>query len=326
MTDIATSHGFAQQRYVGFGWVIQDRIMRVDSYPVENTKLAAIGEPLGQSGGPAVRALMAITRCGSEGVVVGAIGPDTPGREICAELESLGLTVDGLVVDESVATRQAQVWLAEAGDERGTRTIVYSTVGPEARPNDLDFGELLDGASALILDGRHPATAIEAAKSARRKSVPVALDLGSPKDSHEELVALADIVIGPRGSWQALGVGEIVGEGGVPVSLQTKLCIATAGSQAVYAWWKGDLAYFEPPQVKVIDSNGAGDVFCGLVVWSITHGLSPQAAIEFASVGAGIKCETLGNEGVPRLAEILARWRKVDSLESQRWTVGTAEK
>jgi|GEM_PF-3192289 len=319
-------HGFAQQRYVGFGWVIQDRIMRVDSYPVENTKLAAIGEPLAQSGGPTVRALMAIARCGSEGVTLGAIGPDTPGREISAELESLGLTVGGLVVDESVATRQAQVWLAEAGDERGTRTIVYSTVGPEARPGDLDFDELLEGASALVLDGRHPATAVEAAKSARREGVLVALDLGSPKDSHEELVALADIVIGPRGSWQALGVGKIAGDGGVPVSLQTKLCIATAGSQAVYAWWKGERAYFEPPRVKVIDSNGAGDVFCGLVVWSITHGLSPQAAIEFASMGAGIKCETLGNDGVPWLSEILARWRTVGSLESQRWTVGPTEK
>jgi len=287
--------------YVGMGWILCDHVMMMPSYPREDEKVVAT-KSLKQVGGPAVRALMTIRNFGAEARFVGAVGDDSIGRRVTAELrDSREIDVSLVVTDRGVGTRETQVWLA--GDS-GSRTIAYSPAGPELRKSVPS--SVLLGAQALVLDGRHAATAVELARTARERGIFVAVDLGSYKDVFVEMAGLTDLMVGPEATWATLSQeAGFSSTRAFMLGMEDITCVMTHGDGPIVCTSGQEEMLYEPKRVAAIDSNGAGDVFFGAMVWGLTHRWDMDRAVVFATTASALKCQRIGNLGIPRLEEIL---------------------
>jgi sugar/nucleoside kinase (ribokinase family) len=285
------------ERYLGLGWIVWDRVMQLAAYPWENHKVPA-EHGFGQVGGPVVRALMLLRGFGAEADLVGAVGRDPAGDRARSELAAAGVGTGRVRVDPVAPTRSAQVWLA---NDTGSRTVVYTPDGPELEPVEA----ALDGVAAVLLDGRHPEPATGLIRAARQRGVPAAMDMGGYRSYLPELIAGVDILVGSARTWGRLATELGHSE---PVELMRSLtrttCVLTDGPERVQAVHGPELVDYRPTPVRVVDSNGAGDVFFGAFVWARTHGSDLARSVGFASVAAGLKCTRLGNRGLPRLSEL----------------------
>ena len=67
------------------------------------------------------------------------------------------------------------------------------------------------------------------------------------------------------------------------------------------------------PEVTVVDTLGAGDVFHGAYAYALALKMDAEAAARFASATAALKCTRFGGRsGTPTHAEVdavLAHWR-----------------
>lgn len=72
-------------------------------------------------------------------------------------------------------------------------------------------------------------------------------------------------------------------------------CVMTLGSDGAIAA-HGETEWRIPslPVKKVVDTTGAGDAFAGCFAAAVSDGLEIDAALRFASAGAGLSCSTLG--------------------------------
>lgn len=76
-----------------------------------------------------------------------------------------------------------------------------------------------------------------------------------------------------------------------------------------------ELAHFPHPdtktaiaaRVEAIDTNGAGDVFCGALIARLATGESMSRAVRFATATAGLACQVRGNEAVSDVTDVATR-------------------
>jgi sulfofructose kinase len=87
----------------------------------------------------------------------------------------------------------------------------------------------------------------------------------------------------------------------------------TLGGDGV-AWLDGSTTrHLRPPDVAVVDTLGAGDVFHGAFALALAEGRDEAAAIRFATAAAAAKCSRPGGQdGIPTRAT-------VDALEAGSW-------
>jgi sulfofructose kinase len=287
--------------YVGAGWLLSDTVVPLRKYPAENEKVSA-ASVIVQAGGPVARALLQLARFGDEARFVSAVGDDETGSCMVAELKAAGIDVTRVSQIQGVRTRLSQVWLAE---DTGSRTSVHSTSGPE--PPDGSYDDALERAVALLLDGRHLSAVEPIIRSARERNLSIAIDLGSYKRDLLRLLRLGDILVGPRRTWEsvAMEIGAANAERAM-MDLTSSLAVMTDGPRRISACAKGELFHHSPQAVRAVDSNGAGDVFFGSLVWAVHNDYGPERAVAFASAAASLKCRSLGNAGLPSLAAVRA--------------------
>ena len=82
--------------------------------------------------------------------------------------------------------------------------------------------------------------------------------------------------------------------------------IFTCGSREILYSRKGEtLKRYKPYAVKVIDSAGAGDAFCGAFAYAQLKGWPLERALPFANAAAGLACRSLGSRsGLPTADEV----------------------
>jgi sugar/nucleoside kinase (ribokinase family) len=116
------------------------------------------------------------------------------------------------------------------------------------------------GVRTVLVDGHHPELALEVARWARARGVPVVLDAGSWKPVLDELLPLVDIA---ACSAHFRVPGPSLHERGVPT------VITTAGSGPVR--WSTPTASGEVsvPPVTARDTLGAGDVWHGALAYGV---------------------------------------------------------
>jgi len=176
----------------------------------------------------------------------------------------------------------------------------------------------LTGCRALHVDGHQPDAAIHYAKLCREAGILTSLDGGGLRQNTHELLAFIDVAI----------VAERLCEqmGHTPQSmldyLKDRGCRVggvTLGERGMI-WYDEvgrvrTLAAFAVPSERVIDTNGAGDVFHGAYVHSyLSHPtMTWEQHFQFARAAATYKIQRLGNEaGLPTAADIAAVKREFE--------------
>jgi sugar/nucleoside kinase (ribokinase family) len=168
----------------------------------------------------------------------------------------------------------------------------------------------LKGCRALHVDGHQPDAAIHYARLCREDGILTSLDGGGLRTNTHELLEFIDVaIVAERLCEQMDKTPE-----GMLDYLKSRGCRVggvTMGEKGLL-WYDEAGAVRKLPALpiapeRVIDTNGAGDVFHGAYVFSYLNNPSKgwQDHFEFARAASTYKIQRLGNEaGLPTLADI----------------------
>jgi len=170
----------------------------------------------------------------------------------------------------------------------------------------------LSGCRAVHLDGHQPDAALTYAKLARAQGVLVSLDGGGVRANTMELLEFVDIAIVSERFCEQL---ERTAEETLKL-LREKGCKVggvTQGERGML-WYDGNakarqMTALHVPENRVIDTNGAGDLFHGAYIYSwLTKPDEPwEFHFRFARAASAFGVQHLGNEAsLPRLDEVFA--------------------
>ena len=84
----------------------------------------------------------------------------------------------------------------------------------------------------------------------------------------------------------------------------SRILVLTEGKDGAVVYWNGDVRRFRAPDVEVIDTTGAGDVFAATFLTRLYTTRDPWEAARFATQLASISVSRPGLEGIPTHQEI----------------------
>jgi sugar/nucleoside kinase (ribokinase family) len=173
----------------------------------------------------------------------------------------------------------------------------------------------LAGCRALHLDGHQPDAAIHYARQCREAGILTSLDGGGVRSNTHELLAFIDVAMVAERLCEQMGYqpaamldylkGRGCRVGGVTLGERGLVWYDETGTVRV-------LPALAVPSARVLDTNGAGDVFHGAYVHSFLAdpAKSWEEHFRFAQAAAAYKIQRLGNEaGLPTLADVAATRR-----------------
>lgn len=276
---------------LGMGTVVVDHQVFLAALPDADTKSEVLSDRF-QVGGPVPTALALLGRMGLSTSFIGKWGMDDWGRMIEDDLSNQGVAAGLSAVHPQFRSGFAHVWVER---QSGRRSIAAFRGSHEIEVEDLGAIQWSDYA-ALHLDGWSTDAAIVAAKEARSHKVITFMDLGSPKPRLEELVSSIDHINCPGRLFSRLYPGQALEAGAVRfLELGARSVSVTDGEQG--AWFFDREGSFHQPAfpVEAVDTNGAGDVFSGAMIYTTLLGWAAKRRVRFAAAAAALKCRGPGN-------------------------------
>lgn len=271
-------HGGHVVRVVGLGLANLDHRFWLEEFPPRRrrTRATAYREDVG---GPAAVATLAVSRLGGHAVFLGRRGEDTTGQRIEAYLRAAGVETSQFRSFPGATTPLSAVLIARDGERH---IIHYPGDNLPEDPGWLVM-QVLDGARAVLIDGRWPRGARTLAEAARRRGLPVVLDLDRASAERWDLAGVATHVIADQEMAESSGgaaalIARIhqLGAWGA-VTMSDEGVIHGGGQIRAY-------------RVPVRDSTGAGDVFHGAFALALAEGTPETYALRFAAAAGAMRC------------------------------------
>jgi len=277
-----------------------DIVFLADSIPTGDDKAVARDYAV-SFGGNAVTAAFCCAKLGVKPDLLSSLADDWLGRMFLDMAARYGIPVHGRKVKESS--------LSFIMPHDGKRAILRCRDDHYLHPFPiLNLGDC----RALHLDGHQSDAALHYAKACREAGVLTSLDGGGVRSNTHELLQFIDVAVVSERMCEQMSLDA----GGMLDHLKAKGCRiggVTMGDKGI-VWYdeKGERRHHEAlpvPSVKVIDTNGAGDVFHGAYMYSYLS--RPEAGwdahFRFARAASAHKIQHLGNEaGLPALDDIEA--------------------
>jgi ribokinase len=250
--------------------------------------------------------------------MLGRVGDDEFGRQMIANLVSVGCAVDG-VRRLSGPSGVALILIAESGQNC---IVVVAGANDRFTPADIAAdAQLLRGARYALLQLEVPlATTLAAAQAARAAGLEVILDPApAPEHLPAQLLQLVDVLT-PNETEASLLAGRKPGDISVDearaiagelqsrgvrhviIKLGAKGCLLLEGTTATHV---------QAPLVKAVDTTGAGDIFNAAYAVACSEGASRLDACQFAVHAAALSVTRMGCQAsVPTRAELDAYLRQ----------------
>lgn len=251
-------------------------------------------------GGKGANQAVAAARLGIPTQLVGRVGNDNFGQEILTNLQTFGVQIDRILVDETAHTGVAIIAVDDTGQNH---IIVVPGVNGRVDATDVeDLTKLLDNAAALLLQFEIPRQAVlSAAKAAQNAGVRVILDPAPTQvDVPDELYPLVDII-----TPNEIEAGQLVGFSvnnfetaakAASVLLQKGVgtAIVKLGAQGVCCA-TAESTFFVPAfPVQTVDTVAAGDAFNGGLAAAIAEGRSLREAVIWGAAAGAISTTKSG--------------------------------
>lgn len=275
-------------RTVFCGLTTIDLVQRVERVPGPNEKVVSDSALL-DVGGPAANAARTAGALGAFPTLVSPVGPGVFGSLASEWLRSSGVSVVDICADDGdPAISSVSI------DSDGNRAVISSN--NTGRTHGFPDEDILDGATALMVDGHLLDVQIALARTAESLGIPVVLDGGSYKPGLDALlghvthaVVSADFHL--PGAEDAQVLETLVGAG-------AQFAARTHGGGAIEAIVDGKL-YKLPIQeaAHVADSLGAGDVLHGAFTAALGAGQDPLSSLAAAAQLATLSVQSAGAMG-----------------------------
>jgi ribokinase len=252
-------------------------------------------------GGKGANQAVASARLGAHVIMVGCVGNDSFGQELCSALASEGIDTDHILVHQEESTGVALIQV----DAQGQNSIAVASganfclTGSDVENAMQTIGDF----DALVMPLETPLDTIyTAAKIASHKGAMVLLNPAPAQVLEKDLLKLVDILLPNE-----YEIGLMTGMS-VQTSVDTrqsaekllsqgvKNLIVTLGNQgSIFFDGKTNEDMLIPAcPVQAVDTTAAGDCFVGAMAVALCEGKSISAAAEFASVAAAISVTRAG--------------------------------
>lgn len=240
------------------GLVTGDLIYLATHVPEANEKVVA-SQYCFTVGGPATNAAIAFRAQGLRSRLVAAVGLGSLGTLLGHELKKHGVEVIDLQQGGDLDPPISSIIVTKATGDRSVISL-----------NAMDFSQIdqsfsmhfLDAIDVVLVDGHLMTLGAAIAKEARARGIPVVVDGGSWKPHFEAVLTHSDFVICSANFYPP----DCTTPSAVVAYLQDLGVknIAITQGQGPILWWQGDRWGEIPvPQVAVVDTLGAGDIFHG---------------------------------------------------------------
>jgi ribokinase len=240
-------------------------------------------------GGKGANAAAAAARLAVRTSFVGLVGRDERGKQARADLERAGVDTSLLGTTASAPTGVAAILVNEAGEN-----MVAVASGANAEVDGERVRAAFDAVAAdrpVILSNLEiPDEAVAAAAAgASERGWPFVLNPAPARPVAPEVIRACELLIPNEGEAAMLGGVDALLEAG------NRAVAVTLGGRGV------DLHRPHAPvehvpalAVKVVDTTGAGDAFCGGLVAGLAEGLGLEDAVRWGSAAGALACRGVG--------------------------------
>jgi sugar/nucleoside kinase (ribokinase family) len=272
--------------FVGLSTV--DVVYGVDRFPAPDTKITANTQEI-FVGGPASNAAIAFRHLGGEAALVTGAGRHPLSALLRQELQHYGIRLCDLSPHFEDIPALSSVWV----DAAGQRNVVSANATRIPISSLAIDEELCRQASILLVDGHFMPACQRWAAAARVNGTPVVLDGGSWKPGTADLLASVTTAVCsadffPPGCSTHSEVIAYLHERGV------RQVAISRGDQPILASADGRQCAIPVPEVRLVDTSGAGDILHGAFCFFTAAGLPFREALERASRIASESCRYRG--------------------------------
>ncbi|MGH2527376.1 MAG: carbohydrate kinase family protein, partial [Actinomycetota bacterium] len=223
-------------------------------------------------GGTGMQAIGA-ARLGLSTALVSPIGDDPAGDVLRTMLSAEGVE-----------------WIGQRNGSTATTAILstpdgsaMATAFDEAEPTTQDVAAV-DARAFVLSLGRLPLRPPSAAVYATTGGIELEAGVRAEGKSFDGVRAL---IVNEREARQLTGANDAVSAGGA-LTASVECVVITLGADGALAFERGRETRAKPPDLDVVDTTGAGDLFVAAYLWADVRGLDVDARIAWATLYAGL--------------------------------------
>ncbi|EJJ28155.1 ribokinase [Rhizobium sp. CF142] len=245
-----------------------------------------------EAGGKGANQALAAARDGAEVVMVGAVGDDA--------LAEIGLQNLKAATDISRVSRVAEPTGSASIqiDAKGRNMIVVAAGANLMASSDAVEDDLLQRANIVLMQMENDVAEVEKlirrAAASRTMSI---LNLAPAFPLEDQVLSLCDLLVVNEDEAETLAgwLGCDASAQVLSARLDTGV-LRTLGAEGAEAFVKGKYIRLPAMPIDVKDTTAAGDCFVGALASALDRGLSLEAAMERASIAAGLACSRAGSQ------------------------------
>ena len=270
------------------GLTTLDIIYLTDHFPHSNEKIVALDQTIA-AGGPATNAAITFQHFGQQATIFSMIGNHPISKLICAELEACSLSVFDLAPDHQAPPPASSIIVNKTTGERAVVSI--NAIKSQAKVDKLSL-EILQDIDIILIDGHQMSASQIIAQKAKERGIPVIIDGGSWKPGFEKVLPYVDYAICsasflPPHCYKYQDVFNFLKQ------FNIYYIAITNGENPIRYWTKKESGKIKVPEIKAVDTLGAGDVFHGAFChFILTHNF--RASLTKASEVASVACKFFG--------------------------------
>jgi len=270
------------------GLVTLDFIYLADSPPQNNQKLLATDYTVA-AGGPATNAAVTFSYLGNQAQVLGVVGTHPLTALIREDLINYQVALIDLEPSIATAPPVSSIIVTQASGERAVISInaLKTQASSNAIPRDI-----LSNVDIILVDGHQMAISKAIATTAKKLNIPVAIDGGSWKPGFAEILPFADYAI-CSGNFHPPNCQNQTDVFAYLQAFDIPDIAITQGEKPIQYLHRGKTGVIDVPQIPVVDTLGAGDIFHGAFCHYILLMDFPEALSAAANI-ATQACKSFG--------------------------------
>jgi sugar/nucleoside kinase (ribokinase family) len=245
----------SQHRGLFVGLITLDLIYLALSPPQNNQKLVASDYTVA-AGGPATNAAVAFSHLNNSSQILGILGSHPMTHLIRTDLEKYQVNITDLEPSNKNPPPVSSIIVTQNTGERAVISI--NAVKTQASPQNIP-ALLLENIDIVLIDGHQIEVGYHIAQLAKAKNIPVVIDAGSWKPGLEKILPFVDFAICSANFHPPSGADTFVylSHIGIP-----HIAI-THGEKPIQYLTEQEILTVDVPNIKPIDTLGAGDIFHG---------------------------------------------------------------
>lgn len=282
------------------GSINMDLVVQMDVFPKKGeTVLGSLFTTI--PGGKGANQAVAAARLGSQIKMLGAVGTDSFGTELRANLNEENIDTS-LVINTNGATGIANILLHESDN----RIVVVPGANSKVTPEEIASAKtVIENSQLVVMQLEIPVETIEySLKLCKELQVPVLFNPAPAANFDIEWMPYIKYLT-PNETECALLFGDDVE---AALEKYPNQLIVTLGEDGARYFDGTKHVQIKGYKTTAVDTTGAGDTFNGAFAHAITNGQSIEEAVFFANIAASLSVEKFGAQGgMPKLEQVIAR-------------------